>query len=171
MLAEVRADQTPVVRPFVERVGGAVHADESVSAPNELDERILLSGRERQLAARQREHDHVVVAKIVRTERRQILGRGDRELTARRREIGHRLACRGDRVVPERRRCGHHQHARPRCRSARRGRDRRRSRRVAGTASARQADAGERRRLPPGHRAITVGGSRPRGGRSRFSRR
>ena len=60
MLLEVRAHQPAVVGPFVQRVGGAVHAKEPFAARHEVHNRGFLGRTELQLAGRQCEEDDVV---------------------------------------------------------------------------------------------------------------
>ena len=72
MLFEVRADQAAVVREFVERVGGAVNADEPLAAVDRVDERRALGRRKRQLAAGERKHDHVHIRESCGGEAREI---------------------------------------------------------------------------------------------------
>ena len=62
MLLEVGADERAVLRPLVERVGRAVRAEKALAAArDERQDRGFLVGREGELAARQREKQHVVV--------------------------------------------------------------------------------------------------------------
>ena len=78
MLLEIRADETAVVRPLVQRIRGAVHADEAMAARHEVDERAFLRRGKRQFTAGQREHDDVVATQCVGGDEREIFGRGDR---------------------------------------------------------------------------------------------
>jgi hypothetical protein len=111
MLLERRADERDVLRPLVERVAGAVHADEAAAAVHEVEERLFAGVRQRKLAAREREHQHVHRCQARgRDVRERFCGRED-ELTGLRCQRGEDLARGGNGIVTETRRRREHQHA------------------------------------------------------------
>ena len=61
MLLEIGADERSVIGPLVQRVGRTMDAKEPTAARHEREDRRLLLVRERQLAARQREEQDIVV--------------------------------------------------------------------------------------------------------------
>ena len=64
MLIEIASNHLPVLRPFVKRIRGAVHSDESLPVPDEVHESLFPFFRNRQLPCGV-EHHRIVVLEVL----------------------------------------------------------------------------------------------------------
>ena len=79
MLLEVGTNQAAVLGPAVERIRRAVNPDDTATPLHKGEQRGSLLGCEVELAARQREHEHLVLRERCGVDAAQILGHRHRE--------------------------------------------------------------------------------------------
>ncbi len=76
MTIKIAADEPVIIRPLVERIGGGVNTEKTMSRPNKGDERSLLSIAHGQLAGRV-EHHRCIAPEVLGREFRKALRRSD----------------------------------------------------------------------------------------------
>src|SRR6266536_5682942 len=103
MPIEIASYHLPVLRPFVKRIRGAVHSDESLPVPDEVHESLFPFFGNRQLPGSV-EHHRIVVLEILGADRRTILSHGGFKIPEFLANLRHDLLCKRDDGVLESRR-------------------------------------------------------------------
>src|SRR5207249_10692645 len=96
---EIAADELAIVRPLVERIGGAMSAEKAASRPDEVEQCRLLRAAHRQLAGCV-EHHCGVTGEPFGGEFSHVLRRGDVELTGILSELSQDCLRQRDCIVP-----------------------------------------------------------------------